>query len=166
MLRLIISVAIVSLTIAGLGYAFIFWRAQDPSVVSAAALGQSPDPALVEMLRAEAASAVMGWWSLVALAMAVAALVWLLLALRRRPQSPAEARSGGLSWWVLLIVAVLAALAAGGAVYMNEAVAAGWRMALLLGGALVVPVAYWLTTAFGVQNEMAPSVPFATALRS
>lgn len=165
MLRSIVSVVVVSALFAAVGFGLIFWRAQDPALVETTAIGRSFDPAVLEMLRSQAASAVMGWWGLVVLAVAGSALLWLLLAGRRRPQTPAQARSGALSWWLLLAIALLAAAGAGATVYANDIVAAGWRMGALLAGVLAAPVAYWLATAFGVANEMAPSVPFATAIR-
>ena len=165
MLRLLGSLVSVTLGFALLGYGFILWRAQDASIVDPSAAGSSADPALLEVLRGDAASAATSWWLLVMLAVAVCAAAWLVLALRRRPQTPAQARSGGVAWWALLVLALVAALAAGYTVYVNDLVSSGWRLALVVGGTLVVPVAYWLITAVGVQNEMAPSVPFATALR-
>jgi len=165
MLRLLIALVSVVVPTALLGFLFIYWRGQDPSIVSSASLGQSTDPALVEVLRGDAQSAATQWWLMVVAAVAVCAAVWLVLALRRRPQTPAQARSGGTSWWLLLLLALLAAFGAGYLVYVNDLVAAAWRLGMIAAGTAVVPVAYWLITALGVQNEMAPSVPFATALR-
>ena len=166
MLRLVVALVVVSLTTGLAGFGFIYWRAQDPSIINGANLPASPDPQILALLQADAASAAVGWWGLVILAIAIAALIFLILALRRRPETMSQARSGSFAWWLLLGVALLAAGAASYGVYTNVAVAAGWRFALLISGLLVVPVCYWMITAFGVQNEMAPSVPFATVVRS
>ena len=166
MLRLIISVVSVSLGLALLGFGLIFWQSQSPSIVSASALGAAPDPALVELLRADAASAVLGWWAQVLLVIALCGAIWLILALRRRPQTPTQARSGALAWWLLLSVGVAGASVASYLIYSNQTIAPSWRLALAIVGTITVPVVYWLITAFGVKNEMAPSVPLALAVRS
>lgn len=166
MVRLFCSVIGFGLLAAAIGSGLIFWLSRDPAIVAAAALGTNTDPALINLMREDAAATLLGWWVLVVAAFAAAALVWLILALRRRPETPAQARSGRLGWVLLLAVAVVAAVAASYAVYVNEAVAGAWRFAALALAFVVTPVAYWLTTAFGVVREMAPSVPLATLVRS
>lgn len=165
MLRLLASVVSVSLGFAVLGYAAILWGARDPSIVELSAANGATDPALLEILRGDAAAAASQWWLLVIAAVAVCGALWLLLALNRRPQTPAQARSGGTAWWCLLLLAILAGFGLGYVVYINDVVALSWRQALIVTGLLCVPLAYWLMTALGVRNEMAPSVPFATSLR-
>jgi hypothetical protein len=165
MLRLLASVVSTFVGFALLGYGIILWRAQDPAIVEQAAANGTSDPALLELLRGEAAAAASQWWLLVMAAVAVCGALWLLLALNRKPQTPGQARSGGTAWWGLLVLAVLAAFGLSYVVYINDVIALSWRQGLVVTGLLFVPLVYWLTTALGVRNEMAPSVPFATALR-
>lgn len=165
MKRIVTAVMSVNLLIGALGLLYIWWRSRDPSVVALSALGTTTDAALAEMLRADAAGAAMTWWALVILGAAICAAVWLMLAWRKQPATPQQARSGGLSWWLLLAAVLAIALAAGYRVYVNDAVAQAWRTTLILGGMLVLPVAYFLSTALGVKGAMAPSVPLATLIR-
>lgn len=164
--RLIASVLSANLVIGLLGLAWIFWRSRDPAVVELSAIGTgSSDPALVEALRAEVAGAATSWWLIVVAAVALSAAVWLLIAWRRQPGTPEQARSASLSWWLLLLLPLLVSFLAGWLVLGNEAVAQSWRLALIGVGAAAVPVAYYLSTAFGVKIAMSPSVPLATLFR-
>ena len=165
MKRIVASVISVNVAIGLIGFLYIWWRSQDASVVDLAALGASTDPALAEVLRTDAAGAAITWWVLVIVGVAVCAFIWLVLALRKAPATPEQARSSGLSWWLLLLLALGIAFGAGYQVYVNPAVAAAWRLTLVVGGLAIVPLAYFLSTAFGVKASMTPSVPFASVLR-
>lgn len=164
--RLIASLLSVNLVALLLGLAFVYWRSRDPSVVNLSAIGtNASDPALVEALRAEVAGAATRWWiTLVALA-ASGAASWLLLAWRRQPGTPEQARSASLSWWVSLLVALLLSFVAGYFLLNNAAVAQSFRLLLIAVGAAALPIAYYLSTALGVKISMSPSVPLALLFR-
>lgn len=166
MARLLGSVVTANLLIGLLGLVWIFWRSRDPAVIDLAALGTgATDPALVEALRADAAGAATTWWLIVMAAAALAALAWLLIAWRRQPGTPDQARSATVSWWLLLLAPLLVSFVAGFLVLGNPAVAQSWRLALIGVGAAAVPLAYYLSTAFGVKIAMSPSVPLALLFR-
>ena len=164
--RLIASVLSVNLLVGLIGLAWIFWRSQDPSVVDLAAIGTATnDPALIEALRAEAAGAATTWWAVVIVAAALCAGSWLMIAWRRQPGTPEQARSASLSWWLLLLLALVLSLLAAWYWLGDDAIAQPWRLALIGVGAAAVPVAYYLSTALGVKIAMSPSVPLALLFR-
>lgn len=165
MSRILAAVLSVNLVAGALGLIAVWWRSRDPSVVDTAALGQSTDPQLQELLRSDAAQAGINWWLIVITATAVLALGWLILAFLRKPATPEQARSAKAAWWVGLLVAVVVALIAGFLIYRNANVASDWRLTLVIAGMIAAPVVYWISTAFGVKASMTPSVPLANFVR-
>lgn len=165
MARILAAVLSVNLIAGALGLIAVWWRSRDPSVVDVAALGQTSDPALQELLRSDAAQAGINWWLIVITATAVLSLAWLIIAYLRKPATPEQARSATVSWWVMLLISLVVALIAGFLTYRNANVAADWRITLVIAGMIAAPLVYWISTAFGVKASMTPSVPLANFVR-
>ena len=165
MARILAAVLSVNLIAGALGLIAVWWRSRDQSVVDTAALGQSTDPQLQQLLMSEAASAGMNWWLIVIVAAAVLAFGWLVLAYLRKPATPEQARSAKVSWWVMLLLSLVVALVAGFLIYRNANVASDWRLTLVIAGMIAAPLVYWISTAFGVKASMTPSVPLANFVR-
>lgn len=162
MLRLVGSVVGFALLFGLLGAAFIYWRSQDPDLVS---LPAGASAAMSEAIRQDAAGASLVWWLIAIGAVALAALGWLIWAYSTRPATPGEQRKLATPWIALLAIALVVAFGAGFGVYANAAIAAKWRFLLCVGILIGAPLNYLFTTAIGVKNSMIPSVPLARFIR-
>jgi magnesium-transporting ATPase (P-type) len=126
------------------------------------------NPALIDQIRTDALWHLLNWAFLSLAASWLLASLWLFIAERQRPRTPAEgAAKRGL--WVILLLVTLAAMAAIGWSRLAQTgvtmdLAASTMTTGILTVSFTVLLAYFTATAMSVKQVMRPSVPFSSIL--
>lgn len=154
------------LALAGL---LIYFLGQGQDVVADETRRQYADqPSVLEAIRTESVWRLITWCILALAASWILSSVWLWIAERHRPATPAEG-AAKLGAWMLMLIATLVAMAViGWSVIWRNNVQLDVAAGTLTLGMVVVGIAtflgYYLGTAMSVKTTMRPSVPLSGGL--
>jgi uncharacterized membrane protein len=154
------------LLLAGL---LIYFLGQGQDVVAEETRRQYADqPTILEDIRTESVWRLITWCIIALAASWLFASIWLWMAERHRPATPAEGAAKLGSWVLMLITALIAMAVIGWSVIWRNNVQLDVAAGTLTLGMIVVGIAtflgYYLGTAMSVKTTMRPSVPLSGGL--
>ena len=154
------------LALAGL---LIYFLGQGQDVVAEETRRQYADqPSVLEDIRAESVWKLITWCILALATSWILSSIWLWIAERQRPTTPAEGAAKLGSWVLMLISALLAMAIIGWSVIWRNNIQLDVAAGTLTQGMVIVGIAtflgYYLGTAMSVKTTMRPSVPLSGGL--